>query len=189
MRIPLRRPCPACDDRARRDAGAPDRRSRLEKPGLVEPCASVGPDFQISLTFDDGSRVTQLPAGTYTVVVNDQGTGAQLPSPRRRCRPRHVDRATEQPTWTVNLIDATIYQFRCDRHPNTLNGAFNPSAPCRSLRPPRPLRLPRPRRSRRLSRRRSRQPGGGLLRRDADCLRHGDRAVAEARSPASGSRV
>jgi hypothetical protein len=87
--------------------------------------ASVGPDFQISLTFDDGSRVTQIPAGTYTVVVNDAGTEHNFHLLGAGVDLATSIEATEQPTWTVTFADATGYQFRCDRHPNTLNGSFN----------------------------------------------------------------
>jgi hypothetical protein len=86
--------------------------------------ASVGPDFQISLTFDDNTPVRNLPAGSYTVLVNDQGLvhNFHLAGPG-------VDMAssienTEQLTWTVNLNDASRYTFQCDRHPSTLNGSF-----------------------------------------------------------------
>ena len=86
--------------------------------------ASVGPDFQISLTFDDNSPVRTLPAGLYTVTVNDQATNHNF-----HILGPGVDSATvieniEQPTWTVNLADASTYQFRCDRHPTQLNGSF-----------------------------------------------------------------
>jgi hypothetical protein len=107
--------------------------------------ASVGPDFQISMTFDDGSRVTQLPAGTYTVVVNDQGTEHNFHLQGAGVDLATSIEATEQPTWTVNLVDATVYQFRCDRHPNTLNGAFNVgTVPVAPAAPPAPAPAPAP---------------------------------------------
>ena len=86
--------------------------------------ASVGPDFQISFTFDDNSAVRSAPAGTYTVVVNDLGTNHNF-----HLQGPGVDQATsidatEQVSWTVNLADASKYAFQCDRHPGQLNGSF-----------------------------------------------------------------
>jgi hypothetical protein len=86
--------------------------------------ASVGPDFQISLTFDDNTPVTSLPAGSYTVLVNDQGTAHNFHLSGPGFDAATSVENTEQATWTVNLADASRYTFQCDRHPTTLNGSF-----------------------------------------------------------------
>ncbi len=85
--------------------------------------ASVGPGFEISLTDANGAAVSTLPAGTYTIEVDDQsdihnfhltGTG--------------VDESTEvseveTETWEVTF-EAGTYEFMCDPHASTMNGSF-----------------------------------------------------------------
>jgi len=85
--------------------------------------AQVGPDFQISLTFDDGTPVTNLPAGTYTVQVKDLSDqhNFHLFGPG-------VEQKTEIPTaseatWTVTFQDQNAYSFQCDAH-SSLTGNF-----------------------------------------------------------------
>ncbi len=84
--------------------------------------ASVGPGFSISLT-QDGSAVTTLAPGTYTVNVSDMSTlhNFHLSGPG-------VNQATDiattsSPTWTVTL-SAGSYHFQCDAHPTMLHGDF-----------------------------------------------------------------
>jgi Copper binding proteins, plastocyanin/azurin family len=83
---------------------------------------SVGPGFEISLT-QDGNPVTELPAGTYTIDVNDQADvhNFHLSGPG-------VDEATDvagtgETTWTVDL-QAGEYTFVCDPHASSMNGSF-----------------------------------------------------------------
>jgi plastocyanin len=85
--------------------------------------ASVGPGFEISLTDANGADVSTLPAGSYTIDVDDQsdihnfhltGTG--------------VDESTEvseveTETWEVTF-EAGTYEFVCDPHASTMNGSF-----------------------------------------------------------------
>ncbi len=84
---------------------------------------SVGPGFEISLTNEDGSAVESLPAGSYTIEVNDQsdihnfhltGTG--------------VDEATEVAeveTETFNVtFEAGTYTYVCDPHASQMTGSF-----------------------------------------------------------------
>src|SRR5262245_31800714 len=84
--------------------------------------ASVGPGFEISLT-QDGNPVTELPAGTYTIDVNDQADvhNFHLTGPG-------VDEATDvagtgETTWTVDLT-AGEYTFVCDPHASSMKGSF-----------------------------------------------------------------
>jgi hypothetical protein len=86
--------------------------------------ATVGTNngTDISLT-RNGSAVTQIPAGTYTIVVRDRSnihdfhlTGAG------------VDRATTVAfdgtvTWTVTFTKG-VYTFVCDPHASTMHGTF-----------------------------------------------------------------
>jgi hypothetical protein len=85
--------------------------------------AQVGPSFQISLSFDDGTPVTNLPAGTYTVAVQDlsEQHNFHLFGPG-------VDQKTEIGTsseagWTVTFQDQNGYSFQCDAH-SSLTGTF-----------------------------------------------------------------
>jgi hypothetical protein len=84
--------------------------------------ANVGPGFEISLTLD-GAAVTELPAGSYTIEVEDQADthNFHLAGPG-------VDEATDvgetgQATWTVDLA-AGDYTFVCDPHASSMQGAF-----------------------------------------------------------------
>jgi hypothetical protein len=88
---------------------------------------TIGPGFEISLTFSDGSEVRTLAAGTYTVVVSDvaQDHNFHLFGPG-------VDQATSvegrgTSTWTVTFRDGVTYQFQCDPHPD-LAGRFDVGA-------------------------------------------------------------
>jgi plastocyanin len=83
---------------------------------------SVGPGFQISLT-QNGSRVTNLAPGTYTINVNDLATEHDF-----HLQGPGVDQSTTVPdtgtvTWTVTLTDGT-YSYFCDAHPGTMLGTF-----------------------------------------------------------------
>jgi plastocyanin len=85
---------------------------------------TVGPDFTITLTTEDGASVTSLPAGSYTVEVEDLSSAHNfhLSGPG-------VDTATdvgaeETVTWEVEL-EAGTYTFVCDPHANTMNGSFD----------------------------------------------------------------
>ena len=83
---------------------------------------TVGPGFTITLT-QNGQPVTSLPAGTYTIVVDDQANvhNFHLTGPG-------VDKATDvggtgKTTWTVDL-KAGSYHFQCDPHSSSMNGDF-----------------------------------------------------------------
>jgi hypothetical protein len=85
---------------------------------------SVGPGFDISLTYDDGSPVASPPPGSYRIVVNDLtsdhnfhllGPGVDMST------------GTEQigsVTWNVTLQNNSQYIFQCDTHPAEMNGIF-----------------------------------------------------------------
>jgi hypothetical protein len=107
--------------------------------------AKVGPGFEISLTFDDGTPVTNLPAGEYTVAVRDlaEQHNFHLFGPG-------VEQKTEiatqsEATWTVTFQDQNAYSFQCDAH-SSLTGNFtvgNLPAPAPvTTHAPDPLPLP-----------------------------------------------
>ena len=86
--------------------------------------ATVGPGFDISLTYDDGTPVAAPPAGSYRILVSDLtsdhnfdliGPGVQMST------------GTEQigsATWNVTFQNNSQYIFQCDTHPAEMNGIF-----------------------------------------------------------------
>jgi hypothetical protein len=87
--------------------------------------ASVGPGFDISLTFDDGTAVTALPPGPYRVLVSDVASdhNFHLYGPG-------VDQETQvdftgSTTWNVTFRADSRYQFVCDPHADSMFGRFD----------------------------------------------------------------
>jgi hypothetical protein len=83
--------------------------------------ATVGPGFSIRVADVAGNRITRIPPGTYTVVVNDRASehNFHLSGPG-------VDMATDVDatgtfTWTVELQQGT-YHYQCDPHFTTMKG-------------------------------------------------------------------
>lgn len=85
--------------------------------------ATVGPGFTISLRDAAGANVTRIPAGSYEIVVNDQGIehNFHLLGPGVNMFTGVEEVGTV--TWNVTLADG-IYTFQCDPHANTMNGQF-----------------------------------------------------------------
>jgi plastocyanin len=92
--------------------------------GGQELNASVGPGFEISLTTPDGADVTSLPAGEYTITVNDQSDihNFHLTGPGDVDVSTTVEEVVET-TWTVTLVSGE-YTFVCDPHASSMNGSF-----------------------------------------------------------------
>jgi hypothetical protein len=90
--------------------------------------ASVGPGFEISLTFDDGTPVLALPAGSYRVVVGDAAVdhNFHLTGPGVNELTSVEDRASV--TWNVLLREGGLYTYLCDPHADTMYGRFNVGA-------------------------------------------------------------
>ena len=86
---------------------------------------SVGPGFTISLQ-QDGSDVTELAAGTYTIEVNDQADvhNFHLTGPG-------VDESTAVDEVGEKTFEVTLepgeYTFVCDPHASQMNGTFTVS--------------------------------------------------------------
>ncbi len=106
--------------------------------------ATVGPGFTIALRDASGANVTRLPAGSYEIVVNDQGIehNFHLSGPGVDMR-TEVDQVGTV-TWLVTLVDG-VYTFVCDPHANTMRGQFAvgtatvpPPPPPPAPPPPRP---------------------------------------------------
>ena len=88
--------------------------------------ASVGPGFEISLSTEDGQAVTELPAGSYTIQVDDKAESHNF-----HLTGGDVDEATdvaavETAEWTVDLA-AGEYTFVCDPHASQMKGSFTVS--------------------------------------------------------------
>jgi plastocyanin len=88
--------------------------------------ANVGPGYSISLT-QNGTKVTHLDPGTYTIDVNDQADihNFDLFGPGVK-ESTGVD-TIGTTTWTVTFTDGT-YTYVCDAHPGTLIGKFTVGA-------------------------------------------------------------
>jgi plastocyanin len=93
--------------------------------GEVSPIlrATVGPGFEIGLTTDDGTAVTSLPAGSYTLLTDDKSdihnfhlTGAG------------VDVSTDVSGSGTDSFDIELqegsYHYQCDPHASSMNGDF-----------------------------------------------------------------
>jgi ABC-type Fe3+-hydroxamate transport system substrate-binding protein len=89
-------------------------------PKLV---ATDGPGFTITLT-KGGKKVTTLPHGSYTIVVNDKsGThNFHLTGPGGFSKKTSVG-GTGTTTWKVTLKKGT-YKFVCDPHATFMKGSF-----------------------------------------------------------------
>jgi plastocyanin len=84
-------------------------------------------DFTITLTTEDGSDVTSLPAGEYTLEIVDKSDihNFHLTGPG-------VDEASEvtgqeDEDYQVTLVEGS-YHFQCDPHSTTMNGDFDVTA-------------------------------------------------------------
>jgi plastocyanin len=84
--------------------------------------ATDGPGFTITLT-KGGKKVTSLPAGTYTIKVQDKSSihDFHLTGPG-------VNKATKVPfigtqSWKVTLKKGA-YKYVCDPHASIMKGAF-----------------------------------------------------------------
>jgi plastocyanin len=88
--------------------------------------ANVGPGYSISLT-QNGTKLTHLDPGTYTINVNDQADihNFDLFGPGVK-ESTGVD-TTGTTTWTVTFADGT-YTYVCDAHPATMKGSFTVGA-------------------------------------------------------------
>jgi hypothetical protein len=102
--------------------------------------ANVGPGYSITLT-QNGTKVTHLDPGTYTIDVNDQadihnfhlfGTGVNETT--------SVE-GTGTATWTVTFTDGT-YTYVCDAHPGSMIGKFTVGSVPTTTTTPTPVPAP-----------------------------------------------
>ena len=86
---------------------------------------TVGPDFTIFLRHADGRNVTQLDAGFYRIVVNDQSIEHNFHLSGAGVNQATSVERVETVTWDVTFADAQRYTFLCDPHSTTMRGTFN----------------------------------------------------------------
>jgi hypothetical protein len=93
----------------------------------------VGPGFTITLKNADGSAVTHLDPGAYTISIDDQSTLHNYHLSGPGVEMRTDIETTGMATWNVTIQDG-IYAFRCDAHPLSMKGSFTAGA----VQPPPP---------------------------------------------------
>lgn len=78
----------------------------------------------ITLTRESGTRVTDIPAGTYTIEVRDRSRmhNFRLSGPGVERRTDVDEIRTE--TWTVTLRDQSVYTYVCEAHPAEMRETF-----------------------------------------------------------------
>jgi hypothetical protein len=110
--------------------------ARADNP-VLEAFVGANDAFSIRLQDANGTRVTHLDAGTYTIKVHDlselhnfhlTGPGVDQATPVE---------ATQEATWTVTLTDGT-YTYVCDAHSSIMKGNFTVGA---VTAPPPPTKL------------------------------------------------
>ncbi|CAB4710701.1 MAG: hypothetical protein F2663_09785 [Actinobacteria bacterium] len=105
------------------------RLSTASGDGAAPLNARVGPDYIISFTMPDGSPITTLAPGTYTINAVDTevehnfhifGPGVDLSTGAN---------SEEEDVWTATFQNNALYTFRCDIHPTVLNGSVTVGSP------------------------------------------------------------
>jgi plastocyanin len=87
--------------------------------------ASVGPDFQISLTRPGSSkRLKTVKAGSYLITITDRASehNFHLTGPGVNKRTSVAFRGTT--TWRVKLRKGKLYRYVCDPHRQAMRGSF-----------------------------------------------------------------
>lgn len=103
---------------------------------------AVADPAEISLRHENGTAVTDIPAGTYTIEVRDESIMHNF----HLSGPGGVDQRTDVETtgtvtWTVTLQDKARYTFVCDPHNTTLRGSFTTGGGPPVQPPPPPPRI------------------------------------------------
>ena len=89
-------------------------------PKLV---GTVGPGFTITLT-KNGTKVSQLKAGTYSITVNDRASIHDFHLTGPGVNKTTSVSGTGKTTWTVTLQKGKTYRFVCDPHASMMKGSF-----------------------------------------------------------------
>ena len=83
----------------------------------------VGPGFNISLKNADGTNVTHLDAGAYTVSISDQSDLHNFHLFGPGVEQMTTVEGIETASWDIQVTDGT-YKFLCDAHPTQMKGSF-----------------------------------------------------------------
>jgi cupredoxin-like protein len=81
-----------------------------------------GPGFTITLT-KAGKKVTSLPAGTYTIKVQDKSSIHNFHLAGPGVNKKTTIGGVSTTTWTVTLKKGT-YTYVCDPHKTIMHGSF-----------------------------------------------------------------
>lgn len=105
--------------------------------------ATVSDPATITLRHENGSAVTDVPAGAYSIEVHDQSINHNF-----HLSGAGVDQRTDVETigtvtWSVTLQDRQRYTFVCDPHNTTMRGSFTTGGgpPAQPPPPPAPPRI------------------------------------------------
>ena len=79
---------------------------------------------RITLTHENGTAVTDIPAGTYTIEVRDQSTMHNFHLSGPGVDQRTAVETVGTVTWTVTLQNQARYTFVCDPHSTTMRESF-----------------------------------------------------------------
>ncbi len=88
----------------------------------------VNDNFDIALSFDDGSSVSALPAGTYRVVINDTTSDHNFHLFGPGVNEDTGIGSEGTTTWNMTFRADSRYQFLCDVHADSMYGSFNVGA-------------------------------------------------------------
>lgn len=90
---------------------------------LPKLTGSVGPGFTITLK-KGTTKVTNLKAGKYTLVVSDKATTHNFHLTGAGVNVKTGVLAVGTKTFTVTLQKGKTYRFLCDPHPTVMKGSF-----------------------------------------------------------------
>jgi plastocyanin len=102
---------------------------------------TVADPASISLRHENGTAVTDIPAGTYTIEVRDESIMHNFHLSGPGVDQRTDVETTGTVTWTVTLQDKARYTFVCDPHNTTMRGSFTTGGGPPVQPPPPPPRI------------------------------------------------
>ena len=102
---------------------------------------TVADPASISLRHENGTAVTDIPAGTYTIEVRDESIMHNFHLSGSGVDQRTDVETTGTVTWTVTLQDKARYTFVCDPHNTTMRGSFTTGGGPPVQPPPPPPRI------------------------------------------------
>ena len=102
---------------------------------------TVADPASISLRHENGTAVTDIPAGTYTIEARDESIMHNFHLSGPGVDQRTEVETTGTVTWTVTLQDKARYTFVCDPHNTTMRGSFTTGGGPPVQPPPPPPRI------------------------------------------------